>query len=290
MGTLTSVTSNQIVIKLDKQPTSKSRIRILEDTFKKIRGVLLVTYIPLYLNIKDTSLNESLRTNRCRFVFDIDSTLTRGGPGTIHHKIEDVFNKMVEKGIRIYLATGRSMPDLNKLIKEYPVEKYPIAENGGILLGFGPDNYLEFGNKTEPNKVLEYLQVKYQIPEDMAQGERLTEVIFLQKNVTLKRIAQAIKARKAKVDIHASKNSFHISKRGINKGSAMLELGKRLHWNNQMIIAVGDADMDIPMFKNADYSFAVGNASKGAKRAASKVLKGKYEQGIKEIYDLINKV
>ncbi len=182
------------------------------------------------------------------------------------------------------------MPDLSNLIQKYPVENYAIAENGGIFLGFGSKGYFEFGEKKEPNKVLEYLQTKHSIPEDMKQGIRLTEVIFLQKDVPLKRLNAAIKSTKAKVSIHPSKNSYHLSKTGINKGTAMLELCKLLHFNNRMVIAVGDADMDIPMLQKADYGFAVGNASPGAKKAAKKVLKGKFEKGIEEIFTLINRV
>ena len=57
---------------------------------------------------------------------------------------------------------------------------------------------------------------------------------------------------------------------------------------NDFLMAVGDADMDIPMFESVDYIFAVGNASEGAKNVAGYVLEGKYEQGIGEIYRLID--
>lgn len=290
LGPITARDSNQIVVKINNPPKSKIKKLQLENEFKAIRGVLRVSLVQEYLNVIDASLKEALLTNRCVFFFDIDSTLTQGDPGIIHHKIESIFNKMVDKGIRIFFATGRSMPDLSNLIQKYPVENYAIAENGGILLGFGTKGYFEFGEIKEPNKVLSYLQTKYGIPEDMRQGTRLTEVIFLQKDVSNSRLNIAVKSTKAQVDIHPSKNSFHISKRGINKGTAMLELCNLLHFNNRMIISVGDADMDIPMLEKADYSFAVGNASPGAKKAAKKVLKGKFEKGIEEIFNLINRV
>lgn len=266
-----------------------------EIAFKKIISkisdhIVKSTPVKSYLNVEDVDLHESLRTNKCRFVFDVDSTLTQGDPGVLPPTIEHILNKMNEKGIRIYFATGRSMPDLNELIKKYPIEKHSIAENGGLILGFPPDNYHEFGKKTEPNKVLDYLQTKYQINEDMEQGERFTEVIFLKKDVTIAKIDEAIRKTKARISVHPSKNSFHISKHGINKGSAMLEVGKRLHWGNALVIAVGDADMDIPLFEKAGYSFAVGNASDGAKKAAKKVLNGKFDTGIAEIYGIIKNV
>ena len=273
-GTSVTVSNpNEIIVKLDKCPANQASVTRLENKFKQIRGVLRVTPVLPHLNVEDVSLRESFRTNRCVMFFDIDSTLTQGKPGTIHHKIKPIFQKIKDKGINIFLATGRSMPDLADIVRKYPVQRYAIAENGGIILGFGSDNYIEFGDKKEPDKVLNYIRVKYGTPEDMDQGTRLTEVIFLTGDISKKRLDKAIKTTRAKVDVHTSKNSYHISKRGINKGTAMLELCTRLHFDNQMVIAIGDADMDIPMFKKADYSFAVGNASPNAKKAAKKVLK-----------------
>ena len=182
------------------------------------------------------------------------------------------------------------MSDLNELVKSLPVSKYSIAENGGIILGFPPNNYDEFGHMTEPKKILTYLRGKYSVIEDMDQGERFTEVIFLQRDVSMDRLEEAKSATGADVDFHASQNSFHIAKHGINKGTAMLEIARRQHWGNDYKIAVGDADMDIAMFEKANYSYAVGNCTPDASKAASKTLDGKYEKGIQEIYEKIEQV
>ena len=180
------------------------------------------------------------------------------------------------------------MSELAKLTQRYKVSENCIAENGGIILGLTSDNYYEFGDISDPRKVRNYLWTEYGVGEDMDQADRFTEVVFLQDEVTPDQIREAKKQTGAKVDIHASKNSYHVSKKGINKGSAILELATRKHWGNDFLMAVGDADMDIPMFESVDYIFAVGNASEGAKNVAGYVLEGKYEQGIGEIYRLID--
>ena len=148
---------------------------------------------------------------------------------------------------------------------------------------------IEFGDKTEPNKILKYLQKKYQIKEDMKQGERVTEIIFLQSDVTQANIDEAIKATGAKISIHQSQNSYHISKQDVNKGSAILELANRLKWNNSYKIAVGDSQMDVPMFNACDYSYAPKNADKYARESCTEVLDGNYEKAIQIIHDLILK-
>lgn len=287
LGLVSASNSNQIIVDIDKTPKGRSGRTRLEAKFKGISGVLRAELVSPHVRA-DIKLKEALRTNSCGIFFDIDGTLTQGDPGTVNHKIKHMFDKIVDKGIRIFFVTGRSMPDLSDLMRDYKIGRYAIAENGGLLLGFGPDGYVEFGDRKEPDKVLEYLQVKYGTPEDMRQDMRLTEVIFLKKDVTVRRLETAVKAQKASVDIHASKNSYHVSKKGINKGTAMLELCRRIRFGNRMMISVGDADMDIPMLEKADYSFAVGNASPGAKKAANRVLRGRYEKGIEEIFNLID--
>ena len=121
----------------------------------------------------------------------------------------------------------------------------------------------------------------------MDQDDRFT-VEFLQDDVTKKQISKAEKNSEAKIDVHPSKNSYHISKQNIYKGTTILELATLKQWEDDYKIA-GDADMDIPMFERVDYSFAVGDSSKGAK-VTKKVLKGKYKKRIQEIYDLISTI
>lgn len=257
------------------------------DAISKIDGVLDVITIDPHLKRKGTKIEDAFRTNYCVLFFDVDSTLTRGGSGTIHPKIMHVFDRLRDRGIWIFFVTGRAIDDATALAKEYKVSRHAIAENGGIVTGFGDKGYHMLGDKQEPNKVLRYLKTKYGIREDMDQGIRITEVIFKHEDVDEGKIKNAIRSSKAHVDIHSSKNAYHISKRGIDKGSAMLWLARELRLGEHMLVAVGDADMDIPMFKNAGYSFAVGNASPGAKEAASETLKGEFERGIEELLEII---
>ena len=51
----------------------------------------------------------------------------------------------------------------------------------------------------------------------MDQADRFT-VEFLQDDVIRKQISKAEKNSEAKIDVHPSKNSYHISKQNINKG------------------------------------------------------------------------
>ncbi len=73
----------------------------------------------------------------------------------------------------------------------------------------------------------------------------------------------------------------------MNKGSAILELGKRLRWGNAFKIAIGDSQMDVSMFEACDYSFAPENADDFAKESCTEVLVGNYEKAITNLHNLI---
>ena len=120
------------------------------------------------------------------------------------------------------------------------------------------------------------------IKEDIRQGMRLTERIFLA-TINEEKFRKYVEKSKAKVDILAGKNSYHVTKKKIDKGFALEKLKAKIRFGkNDIIIGVGDSDLDIPLFKEADYSFIVGNGSKKAKKYAVN-LKGNYVDGIKEI-------
>jgi len=281
-------TLNQIVLNYNNLKPRSNKFKIIKSTIDKMTGVESAVVIKGYLKAKNANMKESLSNNTCRLVFDIDSTITRGGSmSTIHPSISPMFQEIQDKGIWIYAATGRSVYDLIEITHNNPIQKTSIAENGGIILGFNSEGYIEYGNKTEPNKILTYLQKRYKIKEDMKQGERITEVIFLKSDVTLKQIQEAEKATKAKITIHQSQNLYHISKAGVNKGSAILELGKRLKWGNVFKIAIGDSQMDVSMFEVCDYSFAPENADDFAKESCTEVLVGNYEKAITNLHNLI---
>ncbi len=282
-------TLNEIFLNFsDLKPHSKE-FKKIKCTVEKMRGVEYVKVVKRHLKVKNINMKKSLSNNTCRLIFDVDSTITRGGMSTIHPSIPPIFQKIEDRGIWIYVATGRSVYDLTQIVNDNPIQKTSIAENGGIILGFTTEGYLEHGNKTEPNKILTYLQEKYKIKEDMKQEERITEIIFLQSDVSMNQIEEAKKATNAKITVHKSQNSYHISKTNVSKGSAILELGKRLKWGNSFKIAVGDSQMDVPMFDACDYSFAPKNADNFAKESCTEVLNGNYEQAIKILYELIIK-
>jgi len=242
-------------------------------------------------HVEDVTVNQSIGPFRenisiknCHFVFDVDSTLTTGR-STIQNKVRNIFHDMTEaSGHRVYLASGRKMDDLRQDIEDLGAESYGIAENGGILLGFGTKGFLLIGERTEPDKVLTYMKTRCRkVKEDIRQGMRLTERIFLA-TITKQEFLKYVEKSKAKVNVLASKSSYHVAKERVDKGSALEKLKTKLRLGiNDIVIGVGDSDLDVPLLKEADYGFVVGNGSKSAKAAGIDLGKN-YADGVETMY------
>ena len=67
-----------------------------------------------------------------------------------------------------------------------------------------------------------------------------------------------------------SENYFEICKKGNTKGTALKHI--RCLYKEIVTISIGDQENDIPMFSEADYSFAVSNASTLVKLQAGRVV------------------
>ena len=229
------------------------------------------------------STNNDISLNNCRFIFDIDGTLS-SDKFSLDRGLNEIFKKMKDKGFWIHFATGRSDGDLRDLINKYNVEQQGISENGGVVI-LSETTDKAFGNRTcGPDQTFRCLKMQFEskIVQDMEQGSRRSEVII---KTNLKQSKLEKCAKNNNTVILASKTSFHIAEKGVDKGSAIKWLNEKRNWGNDLLIAVGDSDLDVPMFdhKIVDHSFAVGNASTKAVDAAEKELKGDYLAGVKEM-------
>lgn len=281
--------SNRLIVIL-KKPVAfedKNTIKQLQKKFN-IPGVTNVIVSPIKKDRGGSSLK--IKHKNCHCFFDIDSTLTKGD-GNITSNIQNIFKKMKADGFRIYFASGRQIADVQKDMKDFGTEKLGIAENGGIILGMGPQGEYVHGDRTQPDKLDAYLKRNCKtIKEDIEQGFRRTERIYLDK-IPLQKLKKYKKASKAKVEILASKTAYHVSKMKINKGSAIGKLKTYMNFGpNDIVVSIGDADMDIPMFNESELSYVVGNGSKNALKEAKFPLEKEHDEGIEEFYNELKKL
>lgn len=276
------------VVAILKDPVRRSdaaAVRRLEKKYA-VAGVTRVGIVTL--NAAGSRFARELHHKNVHCFCDIDSTLTRGD-GVIGRGIRSTFSRMKADNMRIYLASGRSISQLGKAMRKFATEEYGIAENGGIILGLGDDGEIAVGSRDEPDRLDGYLKSNCPgVREDIPQGMRKTERIYTKSALPRRKLDAYVKKSGARVEIHEGKSSYHVSKRKVNKGTAVARLTSELHFGElDTVVAVGDADMDAPMFREAAVSFAVGNSSPLAKSAASVVLENDYDKGIAEMHSVL---
>ena len=266
-----------IIISHNKLNPSDDYRNKLKKKYEKLQHVYNIDIIP----VTKIGFQKNMVKRDCRFIFDVDSTLTYGKPNVLAAKSTLLLKELQSCGYWVYFATGRGDGDLIDLIEECGTENEGIAENGGLLV-LSKSNTIKIGDKSEPNKAYWCLKKKYgtRVKQDMSQGSRITERII--KN-NLSKKEYEVCTKNYSVQILSSKNAYHITAKGIDKGRALKRLASVREWGDDFIIAVGDSDLDVPMFKAASVSFAVSNSSNLAKKFSSQVLDNSYDDGVKEM-------
>lgn len=72
--------------------------------------------------------------------------------------------------------------------------------------------------------------------------------------------------------VYSEISSLESSARGVDKGAGLVRLGGELGISPEQIIAVGDAENDLPMLRAAGLGVAMGNAAEQIKTAADRVV------------------
>ena len=81
--------------------------------------------------------------------------------------------------------------------------------------------------------------------------------------------------------------AYHINSKGVNKGSGFLEVVKMLGVDLNDVIAIGDSETDIPLFKIVENSIAVSNSTENLKKVAKIVTTKKSGEGVLEGLDSV---
>ena len=265
--------------------------------YASIRGIKIISKLPASISIRSGRRRTSrplrldpTKTKNVVMFLGIDGSISPDGSSITDTRILSHLADLDDLGIWVYIATERSLTKLFRLLHNHSsIQDESIAENGGIIIGFGKNGFEKFGDNYEPHKVLGYVKRNYGTIEAMRQGQRITEVIFLQDAITEAKLRRAIKSTRAKVDIHKSKDSFHISTRGINKWTAIKRMTELKFMQNPTIITVGDSQMDVPMLEHAYHSFAPSTGDKHALAVCKETLRGSYADALGHILSVIRK-
>ena len=235
---------------------------------------------------------------------DIDGTLVKDGESKLNEELIEVIDKLYGKGIIFAAASGRSVVSQEKLFESIRDKIYYISCNGTYIGKFGecinqsvikPEYVKEIVRDTrnypdctlflnidrgyytdsKDKKVIEWVENGYcekvfQVEDLLDVDEKIIKVCLYdpkhQAGVTGKDLMDKWRGKLSVVTAGTMWLDFFDKE--ASKGAALSMLQDMLGVSKEETMAFGDQQNDIEMLKQADYSYAVGNAIPEVKRIA----------------------
>jgi len=225
--------------------------------------------------------------NKKTFAVDIDGTITTNGMGTIHLQALARLRSLKDEGHNVILVTGRSSVEGYLLSIFGGLTHMAVGENGGCITYGDKIQHKMLGNKGECVHALATIQSRLDIEiKEKPVFPRMTEVV-LERTFQIEEAQKIVDRENLNVILSDSGYGYHINSKGVNKGSGFLEAIKILDVDLNDVIAIGDSETDVPLFKIVENSIAVSNSTENLKKIAKIVTTKKSGEGVLEGLDSI---
>ena len=244
-------------------------------------GVLI--NIGHFFSSKYYSVYKTNFVNPKTFAVDIDGTITENGGGRIHLEALAALRHVKNMGHNVIFVTGRSSIEGFLLSVFGGTTKIAVGENGGCIT-MGNNEHVLLGNIGQCKEAFELIQNKIDNVIEKPVFPRMTEVV-LERTFDLDLAKKLVLKENLDVSLSDSQYAFHINSGGIDKGTGFQEIMKKLSISSDDVIAIGDSATDIPLFKIAKTSIALGNSFDDVKSQATMTVTAKAGDGVIEALD-----
>ncbi len=217
------------------------------------------------------------------FAVDIDGTITENGGGRIHLDALESLRRLTNMGHDVIFVTGRSSVEGFLLSVFGGTTKIAVGENGGCIT-MDSDDHILFGNLDECKRAFEVIKDNIDNVQEKHVFPRMTEVV-LERTFDLDLARKFLAQKNISVELSDSQYAYHINSPGIDKGTGFTKIMEKLSISRDDVIAIGDSATDIPLFKVAKTSIALGNASDHVKSEATMVVSAHAGDGVLEALD-----
>ncbi|MBT8173121.1 MAG: phosphoglycolate phosphatase [Nitrosopumilus sp.] len=217
------------------------------------------------------------------FAVDIDGTITENGGGRIHLDALDALRRLTNMGHNVIFVTGRSSVEGYLLSVFGGTTKITVGENGGCLT-FDSNDHVLLGNIEDCKTALKVIQNNIDGVKEKIVFPRMTEVV-LERTFDLDAAKKLLTENKINVELSDSQYAFHINSPGVDKGFGFSKIMEKYSILRDDVIAIGDSATDIPLFRVAKTSIALGNASDLVKSEATITVNSNAGDGVIEALD-----
>lgn len=219
------------------------------------------------------------------FAVDIDGTITDSKGGRVDLDALAALRYLVKLGHKVIYVTGRSSVEAYILSVFGGTTRIAVGENGGIITS-GPNEHRLIGTRMDCLQAFEFLKTKIPQAVEKPVFPRITEVV-LERNFDVAEGKRVLAEKNLDVQLSDSMYAYHINSKGVNKANGFLEVMNMFSATSKDVIAIGDSETDIPLFKMADVSVAMGNAPEEVKSQATMAVQGREGDGVIEALEKI---
>lgn len=219
------------------------------------------------------------------FAVDIDGTITDNKGGRVDLDALGALRYLVKLGHKVIYVTGRSSIEAYILSVFGGTTRIAVGENGGIITS-APNEHKIIGTKQECQKAFEFLKTKITDVIEKPVFPRITEVV-LERNFDINLGKKILAENNFDVQLSDSMYAYHINSKGVNKANGFLEVMKMFSAKKEDVIAIGDSETDVPLFKLAGTSVALGNASEAVHSQATIAVPGHAGDGVIEALEKV---
>lgn len=193
-------------------------------------------------------------------VFDIDGTLIPLGK-TMSHNVSAIIRYFENLGVRIALSSGKNISYLEGMARDIGIKKpLIIAENGCVIVDIAESKEVWLTNRTpEIHEIREKILGKFsEFIEEQPNNVELTFSITTLQPEAVSYVKELINEYRDRVHAYEYAGCLDILPVGIDKGAGLAEAKRMYGFMKEDVVAIGDWENDIPMFKEAGLALIVG--------------------------------
>ena len=256
--------------------------------------------------------------NDARIVFiDCDNTLVgvdEEGNEVIPESAKKAIARARENGVKVYLCTGRSLPEMHGPIEEVEFDGI-IGGSGAFVIEDGRMVYhktMEAGDVKTVVDLLDKHQAKYMLESNsgiyankkmvdhfmedvqsrqfamilkdaaLADYSDINKVAYLSEELPIEDASSYLEDRYDIVNYSYGVGNVggEISTKGVNKGSAVRYVMESKGIDKENSYSIGDSYNDVPMFENTGTSIAMGFHARGLEQVVDFVTREMEEDGV----------
>ncbi len=222
------------------------------------------------------------------FAMDIDGTVTvDGAGGTIHLGAMQALRHLCTRGHNVVFVTGRSSVEAYLLSVFGGTTRIAVGENGGCITT-GDGEHVMLGDMDECVGAFE--AIRSAVGADRVRQKtvfpRMTEVV-MERTFDLQKARDAVSAGGFDVVLADSRYAYHINSGGVDKALGFGRVMEMLSVDASDVIAMGDSETDVSLFREAATSVAMGNARDDVKAEATMVVSGRSGDGVLEALNVL---